>query len=199
MTVRLQRGDLLLVIDVQVDFVTGALAVPDAQAIISVINRLIREFKHRGLPVVATRDWHPLGHVSFRERGGSWPPHCVQGFPGAEFAPGLKLGPEAHVVSKATDADHDAYSGFDHTQLDIWLRRRDVRRLFACGLATDYCVLSTVLDAVRLGYVVFVLADAIRAVNVRPNDGLEAMHAMRQAGAVAIELHDIDCAEPVDG
>lgn len=199
MTVRLQRGDLLLAIDVQVDFVSGALAVPDAQAIIPVINRYIGEFGQRGLPVFATRDWHPLGHVSFRERGGPWPPHCVQGLPGAEFAAGLTLGPETPVISKATDADRDAYSAFDHTQLDLMLRRREIRRLFACGLATDYCVRSTVLDALRLGYVVFLLADAIRTVDVRPDDGLAAIHAMRQAGAVAISFHDIDFAEQVGG
>lgn len=199
MTLRLQRGDLLLVIDVQVDFMSGALAVPDAQAIIPLINRYIREFERRGLPVVATRDWHPLGHVSFRERGGPWPPHCVQNLPGAEFAAGLTLGPETPVISKAADADRDAYSAFDHTQLDLMLRQREIRRLFACGLATDYCVRGTVLDALRLGYVVILLADAIRAVDVRPDDGLAAMHAMRQAGAVAIALDDIDCAEPVGG
>ncbi|MGZ5033235.1 MAG: isochorismatase family protein [Usitatibacter sp.] len=199
MKVRLQRGDLLLVIDVQVDFVSGALAVPDAQSVIPVINRYIREFEQRGLPVVATRDWHPLGHVSFRERGGPWPPHCVQGLPGAEFAPGLMLDPQAHVVSKATEADRDAYSAFDRTELDLWLRRNHVRRLFACGLATDYCVLSSVLDATRLGYVVYLLADAIRAVNVNAGDGLKAVHAMQRGGAVAIEHHDLDCEEPVDG
>jgi nicotinamidase/pyrazinamidase len=199
MTVRLQRGDALLVIDVQEDFVTGALAVPGAHAIIPAINRYIREFRRRGLPVVATRDWHPLGHVSFRERGGPWPAHCVQGLPGAQFAAGLALGPETHVVSKACDADRDAYSGFEQTQLDIWLRGRGVHRLFACGLATDYCVLRTVLDAARLGYDILVLADAIRAVNVKPDDGLEAVRAMRAAGAVVLEMPDIESVEPVGG
>jgi nicotinamidase/pyrazinamidase len=199
MTVHLQRGDLLLVIDPQVDFVTGALAVPDAPSVVPAINRYIREFGRCGLPVVATRDWHPPGHVSFRGSGGPWPQHCVQGRPGAEFAAGLALRPDDEVVSKATDADRDAYSAFDHTRLDLLLHGRDVRRLFACGLATDYCVRATVLDALRLGYVVFVLADAIRAVDARPEDGREAVHEMRAAGAVAIAFPDIDCAVPVDG
>ena len=199
MAIGLQRGDALLVIDVQQDFVTGALAVAGAAAILPAVNRYIREFERRGLPVIVSRDWHPAGHASFEASGGPWPPHCLQGQEGARFAAGLDLGPDAMVVSKGTDPARDAYSAFEGTELDFELRRRGIRRLFACGLATDYCVVHTVLDALRLGYVVFLLADAVRAVNVHPGNGLDAMHAMRRAGAVAVAVTDLAVGETVHG
>jgi len=182
--------DALLLVDVQRDFVSGTLAVRGATAILPTLNRYLREFARRGLPIVATRDWHPEGHCSFRDRGGPWPVHCMAGTPGAAFAEGLVLAPDAVVVSKATSPEHDAYSGFDETDLDRRLRGLGARRLFVGGLATDYCVLRTVLDARRLGYDVFLLADAIRAVDVNPGDGERALAQMRAAGAVSITFAD---------
>ncbi len=187
----LQPADALLVVDVQEDFVRGSLAVPGAPGILPAIAECVRAFEASGLPVIASRDWHPAGHASFRSRGGPWPPHCIAGTPGAAFAPELALGPEALVVSKATGPDTDAYSAFAHTALDIALRRRHVRRLFVCGLATDYCVLHSVLDALRLGYAVFLIVDAVRAVNVRPGDEAGAIESMAKAGAVPIRVEDI--------
>lgn len=195
----LHVADALLVVDVQADFVNGALAVPGAAAIVPVVNRYIRAFEARGLTVVASRDWHPTGHMSFKEQSGPWPPHCIAGTPGAEFARGLALGPEALVISKATRADADAYSAFEATGLDLALRSRRVQRLFVCGLATDYCVLHTVLDALRLGYAVFLLVDAIRAVDAQPGDGAKALRSMQDAGAVALRHEQIAPGAPVHG
>lgn len=199
MRVSLRAGDALVVVDMQVDFVSGTLAVPGAREIVPVLNTYIREFQRRGLPVVATRDWHPIGHVSFRDHGGRWPPHCIAGLTGAAFAPGLELGPETLVISKATHGDKEAYSAFDGTDLDLALRRLQLRRLFVGGLATDYCVLETVRDALRLRYAVFLLADAIRAVNLHPDDGADAERAMLRAGAVAIHFEEIDVPEHTHG
>lgn len=181
-----QSGDALVIVDVQRDFVTGSLAVEGAEEIVAVLERCIRLFRERGLTVVATRDWHPPDHVSFREQGGVWPAHCVAGTSGAEFAPGLSLGKDTIVVSKATRRVTDAYSAFDATGLDALLRGKGIERLFVGGLATDYCVLATVKDALRLGYRVFVLLDAIRAVDREPEDGAAAVRTMLRLGAAAL-------------
>jgi nicotinamidase/pyrazinamidase len=190
-SIPLQTGDALVVVDMQNDFVTGTLAVPGGGAIVPVLNRYLAAFRGRSLPVVATRDWHPAGHCSFRERGGPWPPHCVAGTAGAQFVAGLALPPDAIVVSKATEPDQEAYSTFAGTDLDRQLRARGVTRIFIGGLATDYCVRHTVRDARRLGYAVCVLGDAIRAVDVRPGDGASAKDEMRSAGAIEIAVDAI--------
>jgi nicotinamidase/pyrazinamidase len=182
-------GDALLVVDAQLDFLPGGrLAVPGGDAVVPVLNAYIAAFVRRGLPVFATRDWHPPDHCSFGERGGPWPPHCVAHSDGARFAPLLDLPCAVTIVSKATEADRDAYSGFEGTDLDRLLRAAGVRRLFVGGLATDYCVLNTVRDARRLGYEVRLLADAIRAVDVRPGDGARAIAQMRELGAADTTL-----------
>jgi nicotinamidase/pyrazinamidase len=198
MNVALQPGDVLVVVDVQVDFVTGSLAVPGAAAVLPAVNHCIERFAAHALPVVATRDWHPPGHVSFRPRG-PWPPHCVAGTPGAAFAPGLTLPEGAHVVDKAVTPDRDAYSGFEGTRLQALLGRLGARRLFVCGLATDYCVLATVRDALRHGYAVLVLSDAIRAVDVRPGDGEAALREMGGLGAQLARAREIDSTVAADG
>jgi nicotinamidase/pyrazinamidase len=176
-------GDALVVVDVQNDFVTGSLAVPRAAAVVAPLARTVEAFRARALPVVATRDWHPLRHCSFAAQGGPWPPHCVQDSHGAAFAAALRLPPEAVVVSKGTDPDAEAYSGFKGTSLAAELRARGVRRLFIGGLATDYCVLNTVQDAIAEGFDVVVLVDGIAAVDVHPGDGAKALDAMRRGGA----------------
>lgn len=178
------RGDALIVVDVQNDFLPGgALGVPDGDRVVPVLDRYLSLFHDRGLPVFATRDWHPRGHVSFRERGGPWPPHCIAGTAGAAFAPGLRLPPGATVISKATGADEDAYSGFQGTDLAERLRAAGVSRVFVGGLATDYCVLETVKDALAAGFETVLLRDACRAVEVAPGDGLKAEREMRRLGA----------------
>lgn len=188
MGVRLQAGDALLIVHVQADFVGGALPVPGAAGILPVLNEYIAAFTRRRLPVIASRDWHPANHASFREFGGRWPPHCVAGSPGAQFAKGLKLPRDAHLVSTAATPMRDAYSAFDDTTLHHTLSLLGVRRLFVGGLATDYCVQATVLDARELGYEVFLLVDAIRAIDANPGDGHRAHVRMVEAGATPLSV-----------
>ncbi|HXZ93337.1 MAG TPA: nicotinamidase [Burkholderiales bacterium] len=177
-------GDALLVVDVQKDFLPGgALAVARAGEVVAPLNAAIRAFERAGRPVYASRDWHPANHCSFKARGGPWPPHCVAGTRGAEFADGLALPRSAGIVSKADTPDVDAYSAFGGNDLAAQLRRQGVRRVVIGGLTTDYCVVNSVLDARAAGFEVVVLADAIRAVNVQPEDGARALEAMRKAGA----------------
>ena len=180
-------GDALVVVDVQRDFLPGgSLAVPRGDEVVPVLNRYVADFVRAGLPIFATRDWHPPDHCSFRARGGPWPPHCVQDALGAAFAPGLALPPSAVVVSKGTSPERDAYSGFEGTDLDRRLREAGVRRLFVGGLATDYCVLNTVKDALAAGFPTLLLTDAIRAVDVRPGDGRRAEEEMVRLGALPV-------------
>lgn len=179
-----QAGDALLIVDVQRDFLPGGrLAVARGDEVVPVLNDYIARFRAGGLPVFASRDWHPADHRSFASHGGPWPAHCVAGEAGAEFAPGLELPPDAVVISKATDRAEEAYSAFQGTDLAERLARAGVGRVFVGGLATDYCVLNTVLDARRLGLEAIVLEDAVRAVDVQPGDGERALAAMAAAGA----------------
>ncbi|HMA88349.1 MAG TPA: nicotinamidase [Burkholderiales bacterium] len=176
--------DALLVVDVQKDFLPGgALAVAHGDEVVAPLNAAIQAFERAGRPVYASRDWHPANHCSFKARGGPWPPHCVAGTRGAEFADGLALPPATVVISKADSADTDAYSAFGGNDLAAQLKRKGVRRVVIGGLTTDYCVVNTVLDARAAGFDVLVLAHAIRAVDVRPGDGARALEAMRKAGA----------------
>lgn len=190
--VHLQAGDALILVDVQLDFLPGgSLAVPHGDEVVPALNRYIAVFRGLTFPIVATRDWHPPDHCSFRAQGGPWPPHCVAGSAGAHFATLLDLPCEAHIVSKATSRDRDAYSGFEGTGLDDWLRRAGASRVFVGGLATDYCVLNTVRDALRFGYATFLLLDAVRAVDVAAGDGARAIDEMRRLGAMAIEYGQV--------
>jgi nicotinamidase-related amidase len=176
--------DALLVVDVQCDFLSGgSLPVVGGERVIAPINRLLEAFAARGLPIFASRDWHPSDHCSFRERGGAWPAHCVAGSPGAAFAAGLRLPAPANVVSKATRADADSYSVFGGTDLGQRLHDAGVTRLVVAGLATDYCVLHTVADALAAGFAVVVVVDAVAAVDARPGDGDRALARMRELGA----------------
>ena len=191
--VDLRIGDALIVVDLQNDFLSGgSLEVPNGNEVIPVFNFYVEAFQSKGLPIFATRDWHPPNHVSFQEQGGPWPSHCVPGTDGAEFAPDLHLPESTVIISTATQVEKDVYSGFQETDLDERLRSAGIDRLFIGGLATDYCVLSTVKDAIDLGYKVFLLQDAIRAVNVQPEDGEKAEEEMRRLGATPIRWEDLD-------
>ena len=193
MTLAVNEHDAVLIVDVQKDFLPGgALAVARGDEVVPVLNRYLALARRKRLPVFASRDWHPGNHCSFRARGGPWPEHCVAGTPGAEFTPALELPPDAGIVSKATREDADAYSAFSGTDLTQRLRNLGVRRLLVGGLATDYCVLGTVRDARQHGFDVLLLRDAVRAVNVKPGDGERAERDMREAGAVAVEIGDLD-------
>lgn len=189
---QLQPGDALLIVDVQNDFLPGgSLAVPCGDEVVAVLNRYLDVFAVRSLPVYATRDWHPLRHCSFREQGGPWPSHCVANTGGASFPAALQLSPAVVIISKATTEAQDAYSGFQGTDLHRRLHAAGIHRLFIGGLATDYCVLNTVRDALKLGYEVLLLGDAIRAVEVQPGDGQRAEQEMIALGARRINVEGI--------
>jgi len=169
---------------VQVDFCPGgALAVKEGDRVVSGLNRVIEAFEHSDLPIFFTRDWHPADHISFRSRGGTWPPHCVQGTPGAEFHKGLQIPRRAVIMSKGSSRDAEAYSGFQGTDLEQRLRGLGVDEIFLGGLATDYCVRESALDARRAGFSVTVIEDCTRAVDAKPGDGERALAEMRMAGA----------------
>ncbi|MBI4328171.1 MAG: bifunctional nicotinamidase/pyrazinamidase [Chloroflexi bacterium] len=200
----------LLLVDIQNDFLPGgALAVPDGDAVIPVANKLQPLFPL----VVATQDWHPSNHGSFAanhpgrkqfdpiELNGLpqtlWPVHCVQGTAGAELAPGLQQGRIARVFPKGTDPGIDSYSGFfdnghrQATGLGDWLKRKGVTEVGVCGLATDYCVKFTALDAVALGFKTCLIEDACRGVNLNPGDVAKAIQEMKDAGVRVLHSQDL--------
>ena len=181
--------DALIIVDMQNDFCPGgALAVTEGDQVVTVLNRYIEKFTRAGLPIFATRDWHPQRTSHFNTDGGPWPPHCIQGTEGGKFHARLALGPQVTIVSKGMSPDADSYSGFqavssDGVQLGDLLRARGVERIFVGGLATDYCVKHTVLDGLRQGFKAVLLKDAIRGVNLKPDDSKEAIDEMLRAGA----------------
>lgn len=177
----LADGDALIVVDVQLDFCPGgALPVPEGDEVVEVLNRWLDAATERGIPVYASRDWHPREHPSFESEGGPWPAHCVQDTPGARYHPRLHLPTHAVKVSKGTRLDRDQYSAFDATGLGQRLRDRGVRRLWIGGLAEDVCVRATALDAAEAHFEVHVLADATRPVDAEA--GRRALEEMRRAG-----------------
>jgi len=174
----------LIVVDVQNDFCPGgALAVPDGDAVVEAVNRLAGEASF----VVATRDWHPADHGSFAAQGGPWPVHCVRGTPGAELHPGIDHGQIDVVLDKGQAPDREGYSGFEDTELERLLRERGVDTVDVAGLALDYCVKATALDARRAGFNVTVHRGATRAVEVSPGDGERAVAELRAAGVEVVD------------
>ncbi len=181
--------DALIVVDLQVDFCPGgALPVPEGDAVVPAANRALAVVDWL---TVATRDWHPPDHCSFVSQGGIWPVHCVAGTPGAAFHSGLNTGRIRWVVDKATRREVEAYSGFQGTDLAARLTAAGIRRLFICGLATDYCVKATALDARRATFAVRLLADAIKGVEVHQGDCAAALEEMRAAGISMIRSTDL--------
>ena len=200
----------LLLIDIQNDFVPGgALAIPEGDKIIPVVNELQKQFPL----IVATQDWHPANHASFAashpgKNPGDiidlngikqvlWPVHCVQNSPGAEFVPGLERSCISKIIQKGTDPNIDSYSGFfdnahlKATGMNQFLKEKSVTEIYICGLATDYCVKFTALDALPLGYKTFLVQDACRGVNLKPDHAAMAIEEMRRAGVIITESHKI--------
>ena len=174
----------LIVVDVQNDFCPGgALAVPGGDAVVEPINRLASGSSF----VVATRDWHPADHGSFAEQGGRWPAHCVAGTPGAELHAGIDTSLVGAVIDKGQARDREGYSGFEGTELERLLRGRGVDSVDVTGLALDYCVKATALDARRAGFDVTVIRGATRAVEVQPGDGERAVAELRAAGVEVVD------------
>ena len=176
----------LLIVDLQNDFCPGgALAVSEGDRVVPVINRLLSHFD----VIVASKDWHPVGSVHFKK----WPPHCVQDSAGAEFHPQLLRGKIQQVFLKGTQDRDDGYSAFEATNLDLttYLKQADITELYLVGLATDYCVKSSALDAAKNGFRAYVVTDAVAAVNVRPDDGSNALGEMKRAGITLLDSSQI--------
>ncbi len=175
----LGRGDALLIVDVQNDFCPGgALPVPGGDRVIPVLNRWIAAAREGKARIYASRDWHPPDHASFQAQGGPWPAHCVRDTAGARVHAQLELPDEAELVDKGIQRDRDNYSAFDETDLSERLRAAGVQHVWVGGLAQDYCVLATVLDAIQAGFDVHLITEATRPVEVHPGDGQRALDKM---------------------
>ena len=175
----------LIVVDVQRDFCPGgALPVTGGDKIIPAVNELVHAFEKAGLPIFFTRDWHPKNHASFKAYGGPWPPHCIQNTPGARFHPSLAVPGEAEVIDKGTLRAEDAYSGFQGTDLARKLSDLHVKQIYVAGLATDYCVMNTVLDGAAKGFETYVITDCVKGVNVKRTDSATALSVMLSKGAI---------------
>jgi len=185
------KMDALIVVDVQNDFYPGgALPVPNGDQVVPVLNDYIKIFNKAEASVFATRDWHPPNHISFKAQEGAWPPHCIQNTKGAKFHPDLKLPRGTRIVSKAMNPLKENYSGFEGDELAITLRKQGIARIFVGGLATEYCVKNTVLDALKLGFEAVLLSDAIAGMNAEPDDAAEAIEKMVESGAEQASLSD---------
>ncbi|WP_028584350.1 isochorismatase family protein [Desulfogranum mediterraneum] len=192
MNLKLSPTDALLLVDLQNDFLEGgSLAVTGTETILAAAVDYLKLFVNQELTVIASRDWHPPDHCSFAEQGGPWPSHCVAGSHGARFSDQLTLPAEVHIVSKASSAEEEAYSAFQGTDLADYARRQGISRFYICGLATEYCVLYTVKDAISQGFTVVVLEDGIRAVDLQPGDGERALAVMEQQGAIRATRGDL--------
>ena len=179
----------LIVVDVQNDFCPGgALAVDRGDEIISEINKLLSIDTWLR---VGTRDWHPTNHISFEKQGGIWPEHCVQGSYGAQFHNFLHTHLLDKVVSKGADESLEAYSGFQGTELSEILKEHGVKKVFICGLATDYCVRATAIDARKEGFEVILISDCVESVNIEESDGEKALKEMVEFGCVILESDDL--------
>jgi nicotinamidase/pyrazinamidase len=193
----MRKKSALVVVDVQNDFLPGgALAVPQGDAVIAILNDYISLFERVQCPIYVTRDWHPAQTCHFQSGGGVWPPHCIQGTEGAAFHPALRVPSGAVIISKGMDPQQDSYSAFQG-QTDEGrdflseLRHRGIEHIYVGGLATDYCVRFTVLDARRAGLEVTVLEDAVRGVDLQPGDSERALDEMKRAGARTARFEDV--------
>lgn len=179
----IRAGDALIVVDLQNDFFPGgALPIAEAEAILPHVNALISAAQRVGAKIVASRDWHPADHMSFKTSGGPWPRHCVQGEHGAHFHRALRLPPDAHVVTKGDRVDTEQYSAFDGTGLIEVLRRAGVRRVWVCGLALDVCVKATAMDSFFAGFETILARSATAPVT--PEGGAAALEEMKRAGVL---------------
>ena len=193
----MKKNIALVIVDVQNDFCPGgALPVPEGDKVVSVMNKYIQMFQKAGLVIYASRDWHPEKTKHFKAFGGVWPPHCVQGTKGAEFHPDLKLSPQTIILTKGEDPNEDSYSGFQARDpgkkpFTNSLKEKGIDHLYVGGLATDYCVRATVLDGLKQGFKVTVLMDAIKGVDIKPEDSANAIKEMERTGAGKTTLKDL--------
>ncbi|RNC70965.1 MAG: bifunctional nicotinamidase/pyrazinamidase [Desulfuromonadales bacterium] len=194
----MKTNSALLIIDVQNDFCPGGgLPVPEGDAVVPLLNRYIEFFRSQALPIFASRDWHPATTTHFRDYGGIWPAHCVRETEGARFHPELGLPYDAIIISKGKDPSRDDYSAFqgvteNGVPLSVALKEIGIRRIYVGGLATDYCVKESVLDALRHGLSVTLLEDAVRGVDLNPGDSERAINAMTAAGAACMTVDQVE-------
>lgn len=188
----------LIIIDVQKCFLPGgSLAVEEGDKVVRPLNRYIELFRREGLLIYATRDWHPEVTIHFKAYGGLWPPHCIQNTPGAEFAPGLELPEDVEIISAGIGPEDEGYSSFEgfneegKSLLDS-LKDRGIRHIYMGGIATDYCVRYTALDALRFGFDLTLLTDAIKGVDLKPGDSERAITEMTGAGAKTAVYEDVE-------
>lgn len=190
----------LVIVDLQNDFCPGgALAVPEGDRIVPTVNRYIDLFRAAGLPVFATRDWHPERTIHFTDLGGKWPPHCIQGTRGAAFHPELRLPHDAIIITKGNRPNEDSYSGFEGKDKNgrnfkETLAEAGVDHLYVCGLATDYCVKQTALDAIREDFRVTLLLDAVKGVDLSEGDSERAVNELIEKGATAAIIEEVEVA-----
>lgn len=184
----LRSGDALLIVDVQKDFCSGgALPIKDGESVVPILNRWIAMAVALGVPIYASRDWHPVGHISFQSRGGPWPTHCIQDSDGARFHPDLKLPDSVVKVTKGTRFDRDQQSAFDETGLAEELRQKGIQHLLVGGLAEEVCVLATILDGRREGFEITLISDGTRPVT--PQDGQKARKKMSESGVRFVQTN----------
>jgi nicotinamidase/pyrazinamidase len=185
----MKSKNALLIVDVQLDFCPGgALPIPEGDKLIPILNKYIKFFSRQKLPIFASRDWHSKHTKHFKQFGGNWPEHCVQNTQGAQFHPVLRLPKDTIILSKGMDPDEDSYSAFQavdsqRNEFSTLLQKLGVTSLFIGGLATDYCVKWSVLDALKFGYKVTILRDAVKGVNIKPNDSEVSIEEMLNLGA----------------
>ncbi|ACS90721.1 nicotinamidase [Thermococcus sibiricus] len=180
--------EALVIVDMQRDFMPGgALPVPEGDKIIPTIEELIKQFKRKDALIVATRDWHPHNHISFRERGGPWPKHCVQNTNGAEIV--VKLPDDVIIISKADEPDKEAYSGFEGTNLAEILKEKGVKKVYICGVATEYCVRATALDALKHDFEVYLVKNAVKG--IRPEDEEKVLRELKEKGVEIVSSTEL--------
>jgi nicotinamidase/pyrazinamidase len=192
MTNRLKKGDALLIVDVQIDFFPGgALGVPKGNSVVPIINEWLQAANEANIPIFASRDWHPPNHCSFIVQGGMWPSHCIRNTRGAAFHPDISFPKNLLIINKASDSTQEAYSAFQgklvatDESLEQALRNKKIRRIWVMGLALDYCVLESALEANQKGFEVHVLLQGTRAIS--PTTGQRAMDKLRNAGVILEE------------
>lgn len=194
----MKKNEALLIVDMQNDFCPGgALQVRDGDRIVGPVNRAAELFASAGLPILASRDWHPPGSSHFKNHGGLWPVHCVQGTWGSAFHPDLRLPAGTIILSKGTDPGLDGYSAFegvssDGAGLDDLLQAMGVKKLYICGLATDYCVFRTAMAAIGSRFEVMLLTDAVAGVDLTPGDSASAIEEMLANGVQAVTVEELE-------
>lgn len=194
---KIGEGDALIIVDVQNDFCPGgSMPVEDGDVVAQSLSDASMLFSANGGRVFVSQEWHPTDHRSFQDNGGTWPAHCVRGSSGAGFHPNLRLPVGSSIIRKGEDPSTAGYSAFEDSTLDSHLHRLEIKRVFVGGIATEYGVQHTVVDAIQNGYATYLLTDGISAINANPQDGEQAVKSMEDNGATKVKLTDLETNAP---